>query len=104
MLLNKCFSKLSHPSIAIINQHRRLFKASTPFIIMVAASLLSVKISAQNQGNANTSWRMIGNNVQNQEYIGTTNLKPLVFKTSSIERMRLTQDGRIGILTDTPLE
>ena len=71
-------------------------------ILIASTSLLS--FNAKAQGNSNTSWRINGNNALSQEYIGTTNLKPLVFKTSSIERMRLTQDGRIGILTDTPLE
>ena len=48
-------------------------------------------------------WDLTGNpNVTSSNFLGTTNSNPLIFKTNNIERMRLTEDGYVGIGTNTP--
>ncbi len=52
----------------------------------------------------NTNWSLFGNTGTNPttNFLGTTDNKDVVFKTSSLERMRLTKDGWVGIGTVTP--
>ena len=50
--------------------------------------------------NAQTSWLITGNsNTSTTSFIGTKNGQPLIFRTSNIERMRISKNGRIGIGT-----
>jgi hypothetical protein len=37
-------------------------------------------------------------------FLGTTDAQPLIIKTSNTERLRVTENGRVGFGTDTPLE
>ena len=53
----------------------------------------------------NSSWELNGNAISGvSNFLGTTNYMPLIFKTNSTERMRLTNDGNIGINTAQPQE
>jgi hypothetical protein len=52
-------------------------------------------------------WMSYGNTTGNQEFIGTINNMPLVFKTNTQgvgvpEKMRIMPDGKVGIGTDNP--
>jgi hypothetical protein len=49
-------------------------------------------------------WSLKGNAGTNpfNNFIGTTDVRPLVFRTTNLERMRLTQDGLLGLGTSSP--
>jgi hypothetical protein len=65
-------------------------------IIIAVLSLTSLVLNAQ-------SWSLSGNSgTSTTSFLGTKDLKPLLFKTNKIERMRITQTGEIGIGTSTP--
>ena len=69
----------------------------TKFYTLIFSILISITLNAQ-------SWSINGNtNINaNTSFLGTTNSRPIVFKTNGIERMRITQTGKIGIGTTTP--
>lgn len=47
------------------------------------------------------AWTFAGNSISTSNFLGTTNSQPLIFKTNSIERFRITPDGKMGIKTST---
>jgi hypothetical protein len=49
-------------------------------------------------------WSLAGNGVTNPatDFVGTTDIQPLVVKTNNIERLRVTDAGRVGIGLSTP--
>lgn len=48
-------------------------------------------------------WSLMGNSgVTTSNFIGTTNGEPLIFKTNSVEDMRILSNGRIGIGISSP--
>lgn len=49
------------------------------------------------------AWDTDGNSVTNANFLGTTNKKPLVFKTMNQERMRILKNGNVGIGTNNPV-
>ena len=49
-----------------------------------------------------TTWDIFGNSIQGTEFLGTINNKPLVFKTYTIERARIAEQGNFGIGISTP--
>jgi hypothetical protein len=49
------------------------------------------------------NWHPTGNSVTTTDFLGTTNSNNLVFKTNSVERMRLTSNGKWAIGTSSPL-
>lgn len=51
---------------------------------------------------AAANWVTTGNSVGNKDFIGTTNNKPLVFKTNKAEQMRILSNGNVGIGTNAP--
>lgn len=52
---------------------------------------------------ANPPWLTTGNdNTNGSNFLGTTVLQPLIVKTNNTERMRITDDGRVGIGTNDP--
>jgi len=53
---------------------------------------------------ANAGWDFAGNAVGANDAIGTSNNQPLVFKTNSTEKMRVAENGNIGIGTNNPIE
>lgn len=65
-----------------------------------------IKVNAGTGGNATVTdaWSMMGNTGTdpNSNYIGTTDNKDVVFKTNSLERVRFTKNGWVGIGTVTP--
>jgi len=60
-------------------------------------SILMSMVNAQ-------SWQLNGNAGinQNNNFLGTTDAKPLVFRTNGVQRMRITTNGNIGIGVTNP--
>jgi len=65
--------------------------------IMMLFCAATVSVNAQ-------SWSLTGNagTVQNTNFLGTTDNKPLSFRTKNIERMRISNNGLVGIGTKAP--
>ena len=57
------------------------------------------------EGHAQSYWNLNGNNgTTSSNFVGTTDFKPLIFKTNNLERMRLLEDKAfLGIGISTPL-
>ena len=52
----------------------------------------------------NPHWNTGGNNAQTNDYFGTNNTRPVIFKTNGTERLRITETGFIGIDEPNPTE
>jgi len=53
---------------------------------------------------AQTYWSTTGNEALSDDFLGTTNDMPLIFKINETERMQLSSDGFLGIGTADPKE
>lgn len=63
------------------------------------------RVQAQDPDNADAvvqTWDTNGNNIPKSGFLGTTNNRPLVFKTNNSEKMRILPNGDIGIGTNSP--
>jgi hypothetical protein len=59
--------------------------------------------AAAASGTPGINWSVLGNSgTTTGNFLGTTDLVPLSIKTNNIERMRLTENGWVGIGTSTP--
>jgi len=70
---------------------------NTKFLAVLILCAATFSVKAQNwllTGNAGTN--------PNTQFVGTTDLKALVFRTNKIERMRIQSGGKIGIGTIAP--
>lgn len=52
--------------------------------------------------NCINSWDLNGNSLTGTEFIGSVNAADVIFKTDSVERMRITSSGKIGINITSP--
>lgn len=62
---------------------------------------------SQGNGNGNGNelkWDKHGNQVDTTDFFGTTNSAPLKMSTSNTERLRITEDGNVGIAKSDPVE
>lgn len=73
------------------------------FLRLFAITVIALTIS-QTNSNAQTSWKITGNSGIDSltNFLGTTDKKPLIFKTNNKERMRILWGGKVGIGTSTP--
>jgi hypothetical protein len=71
-------------------------------MLLSAGSLPAQVARAQDPEGSVFPWDADGNKATNKSFIGTSNSKPLVFKTGNTEKMRILPDGRIGIGTNNP--
>ena len=54
---------------------------------------------------ADCFWKIDGNeNITLENFLGTTNPMPIIFKTNSVERMRINESGNVGINILNPLQ
>ena len=66
-------------------------------LISIAAFIASADVNAQN-------WSLSGNaGTTTSNFLGTTDTKPLKIKTNNQVRMTITNTGRVGIATQTPV-
>ena len=73
-------------------------------ILALCVSLSSfAQIQSSDNGNA-SHWRTKGNTAATDDFLGTSNSRPLIFKTNGIEHMRITETGFIGIEEPNPTE
>jgi hypothetical protein len=65
---------------------------------------IKVNGATSGSGTALNAWNLTGNTGTNTatDFVGTTDNKDVVFKTNSLERVRFTKDGWVGIGTVTP--
>lgn len=63
--------------------------------------LIGPVLTAYTQSNPDR-WNTDGNLGDTTRYMGTTNAEPIIFKTDSVERMRITSIGRVGINVKKP--
>jgi len=72
-------------------------------LIFTVAMLTIVTIAGSQRANAQ-AWTINGNAGTNPptNFIGTTDNKALVFKTKNVERMRIRQEGNVGIGINSP--
>jgi hypothetical protein len=66
------------------------------YISMGRTQMMSVPYALYAK-NAGSGWKLEGNTVADSNYIGTNNAKDWVIKTNSLERIRVTSTGNIGI-------
>lgn len=94
------------PAISTANDgDRRRFSRTLLLGVPLAAAALAATAEPQTAqaAAAGDTWKMEGNNnVDDNDFLGTTTNKPLVIKTNNSERMRVLADGRVGIGTASP--
>ncbi len=54
---------------------------------------------------AGSGWSLFGNALANSatQFLGTSNVQPVILKTNGLERLRIAADGKIGINTNAPV-
>ena len=77
--------------------HYNSFSKAIILATFITLNVLSV-YSQQGQ-----KWATGGNAASTGDFIGTTNSKPLVFKTANVEHLRISPTGNIGIGVTNPL-
>lgn len=81
-----------------------LNKMKTAFLTTLLLNF-SLDLAAQNSNNNGqgvTQWKTNGNIADTNQFIGTKNNSPLIFRSNDTERLRITPGGNIGIGTSTP--
>lgn len=71
----------------------------------IASQTLSLTPSSSNNGSGNNQdWCMEGNLSDTTKFLGTTNNSPLIMRTNNEERLRISEDGKVGIGIANPQE
>lgn len=70
--------------------------------MLFAATSLFAQATPDLPEAANTLWKTNGNIVNNDQFIGSKNDKPVIFKTDDVERFRITNDGKVGVGIGNP--
>lgn len=79
-------------------------KTATKVSLLFTISFLFSANNANSQCNASSSaWCTLGNSgTTNLNFVGTTDMLPLIFKTNETEWMRISPTGNLGIFTNIP--
>ncbi len=76
---------------------KHLFALSVGVLLAMGANGQNTNSSGQNNGQGIVHWKLDGNTANDNHFIGTVNEKPLVFKSNSLEGIRLLTDGSIRL-------
>lgn len=79
-----------------MNQHYSISKA-------IVLAFLILLITQTTYSQSGQKWATDGNSASTGDFIGTKNNFPLVFKTSNIERCRITPSGNFGVGLTNPI-
>lgn len=71
-------------------------------LAVVAAPAQIARSEGPQKAAAAVAWDTDGNNIAGGDFLGTTNSKALVFKVNNTERMRISNNGNVGIGTTSP--
>jgi len=86
-----------------------LLKTILPILLL--ALPLTIQGQGQGQGGpplgnpggpANNFWNLSGNELTNNQFLGSTNTMPLLFRTNNVERLRILANGYVGIGQPNP--
>ncbi len=72
------------------------------FTSMGRTQMMSVPYALYAKKAGNEGWSLSGNSANQSNFIGTTNFRPLHFRTNDILRMIIDSLGRVGIGTSAP--
>lgn len=82
-------------------------KQNNPFFLLILLFVPFISFG-QNEFGTNSQiieskWGKSGDSTSANNFIGTVNNSPLIFRTNNYERFRVSEDGRIGMGTINPL-
>lgn len=78
------------------------FKKTKRFAFHIASLFVATLFISQSYAQNEDKWGTHGNTVDTSAFIGTTNSTDLRLRTNNVDRMRITEDGRIGIGVNEP--
>lgn len=78
------------------------FKKTKRFAFHIASLFVATLFISQSYAQNEDKWGTHGNTADTSAFIGTTNSTDLRLRTNNVDRMRITEDGRIGIGVKNP--
>lgn len=88
-----------------MKQKHILLKNAKNYILYIASLFVVLLLAHQSYAQStNAEWKTQGNTADSSAFIGTTNASCLRFRSNDLERMRISEDGKIGMGTLQPAE
>lgn len=88
-----------------MKQKHILLKNAKNYILYIASLFVVLPLAHQSYAQStNAEWKTQGNAADSSAFIGTTNASCLRFRSNDLERMRISEDGKIGMGTLQPAE
>jgi hypothetical protein len=95
----------SNAAFSTVPDQSSIGNTATLYNFALSGSTSNYITSLLNQSSGSGwAWLLTGNagTVATTHFIGTTSNQPLIFKTNNIERLRVLENGNVGIGIDTP--
>ncbi len=83
---------------------KNIFRKSIFLFVFVMFSIATAVAQSHGNSQAVIPWQVKGNNADTNSFIGTKNVAPLIFKTNGTERLRIVDNGNVGVGTNSPEE